>query len=367
MQNKEQAQRLHIGLVGPLPPPFGGMANQMKQLVRLLRSEGVEVSIVQTNAEYRPKVVARLTGVRAFFRLVPYLFKLWKLAGRVDVIHLLANSGWSWQLFAAPAIWIGYFLKIPVVVNYRGGEASAYLDKAIRSVRPTLARGRALIVPSPYLQEVFAGFGFEADVIPNIIDLQRFRPVDARAAGAGESPHLVIARNLEPIYGITTAIEAIARLQPEVPGLRVSIAGSGPQEQELKALASALGLEEVITFTGRLPPDEIAALYRDADVMINPTTVDNMPNSLLEAMASGLPIVTTNVGGIPYVVKDGVTALFVEPGDADGMANQVQRVLNDEPLYGRLVANGLEEVRQYAWPVVREQWLTLYRRLAGAS
>ena len=365
MQSKEQGRTLHVGLVGPLPPPFGGMANQMKQLNRLLRAEGVAVSIVQTNPAYWPRAIGRFRRLRAFFRFIPYSLRLWKLAGQVDVIHVLANSGWSWQLFASPAIWIGYLRKTPVVVNYRGGEARVYFGRAIKRIRPTMLRGDALIVPSAYLQDVFTEFGFTTQVIPNIIDLERFRPADEPHMASKESLHVVITRNLEPIYDIDTAIHAIAILKPNFPGMRVSIAGSGPKEQELKAFSRRLGLEDVITFTGRLDPDQIAELYRDADVMLNPTRVDNMPNSLLEAMASGLPIVTTDVGGIPYVVEDGRTALFVEAGDAQEMASQVKRLLDDPGLFKRLINNGLEEVQQYAWPVVKTQWLKLYRQLAG--
>ena len=365
MKLKDPGPNFRVGLVGPLPPPFGGMANQMKQLIRLLRSEGVEVSVVQTNPDYWPKAIGKFKRVRAFFRLVPYLHKLWKLAVDVDVIHVLANSGWSWQLFATPAVWIGHFRNTPVIVNYRGGEARKYFGKAIRRVRPTIIRGDALIVPSAYLQEVFAEFGLGAKVIPNIIDLKRFSPKGQLKQRAQDRPHLVITRNLEPIYDISMAIRAISILAPKVPGMRVSIAGSGPQETELKALSSRLGLDEVITFSGRLPPDDIADLYRDADIMLNPTAVDNMPNSLLEAMASGLPIVTTNVGGIPYVVKDGETALFVDTGDARAMADQVLRLLGDHTLYAALVSNGLAEVQQYAWELVRDQWLGLYRQLSN--
>ena len=365
MQSQQKGSALRIGLVGPLPPPFGGMANQMKQLSKLLRKEGVEVRIVQTNADYWPKAVGRFRRVRAFFRLVPYVLRLWRLAAQVDVIHVLANSGWSWQLFATPAIWIGQLRNIPVVVNYRGGKAKNYFGRAIARVRPTMSRGAALIVPSPYLREVFAEFGFKAAVIPNIIDLERFHPADRRDSEKGQGPHLVITRNLEPIYDIGTAIRAVAQIAPKMPGLRVSIAGSGPQEKELKALASKLDLDQVIDFIGRLPPEAVAELYRSADLMLNPTTVDNMPNSILEAMASGIPIVTTNVGGIPHVVRDEETALFVAPGDAEGMAAQVRRVLSEEGLRERLVTNGLTEVRQYAWPEVRARWLECYRKVAG--
>jgi hypothetical protein len=86
-------RRFSLGLVGPLPPPNGGMAMQTEQLARLMREEGLAVEIVQTNAPYRPHWVERIRIVRAGFRLLPYLVQVWRLAGRSDVIHLMANSG----------------------------------------------------------------------------------------------------------------------------------------------------------------------------------------------------------------------------------------------------------------------------------
>ena len=86
---------VRIGLVGPLPPPNGGMAMQTLQLERLLGEEGVTVELLQTNAPYKPAFIGTIRGLRAVFRLLPYLWRVWRLAGRVDVIHLMANSGWS--------------------------------------------------------------------------------------------------------------------------------------------------------------------------------------------------------------------------------------------------------------------------------
>ena len=107
---------MHIAVVGPLPPPAGGMANQTRQLVELLRGEGAGVEVVQVNAPYRPTWAGRLKGVRAIFRLVPYFLQLWRAAGRADLLHVMANSGWSWHLFAAPAIWIGGLVCLAGVI-----------------------------------------------------------------------------------------------------------------------------------------------------------------------------------------------------------------------------------------------------------
>ena len=282
-------KKLCLGVVGPLPPPAGGMATQTSQLVKLFKEEGLEVCLVQTNRPYRPKSVEKLRGVRALFRLVPYLVAVWKMAGKVDVIHLMANSGWSWQLFSTPVVWLAWLKNTPVIVNYRGGEAGSYFKQSFRWIRPTLNRATKIVVPSGYLQEVFAKFGVETTVIPNIINLERFRPaaiVDDAPATKGF--RVIITRNLEAIYGIATAINALA---------------------------------------------------------------------------CGVPVVTTDVGGIPYIVSQEKTALMVPAGDEVAMAAQIVRLYREEETRQRLIDNGLDAVRLYAWPVVKEQWLTLYRSL----
>ena len=83
------------------------MANQCEQLVRLLRDEGMSVNLVRTNSPYRPAWTGAIPILRAGFRLVPYVWKLWRAIGRSQVVHVLANSGWAWHLLAAPALWIG--------------------------------------------------------------------------------------------------------------------------------------------------------------------------------------------------------------------------------------------------------------------
>ena len=119
-----------ICIVGPLPPPSGGMANQCEQLVRLLGVEGVKVELVRSNAPYRPAWAARLPVLRAGFRLVPYCLRLWRAAGRSQVMHVFANSGWAWHMFATPALLVARLRGVAVIVNYRGGHAETFLAKA---------------------------------------------------------------------------------------------------------------------------------------------------------------------------------------------------------------------------------------------
>jgi len=358
---------LHIGLVAPAPPPYGGMANQAQQLRRLLDQEGnLKVSFVQTNPAYTPKIIAEIKGIRALFRLVQYVTKIIRLVNQVDVIHLFANSGWSWQLFSAPVLWIAWLSRTPVIVNYRGGEAGVYFKQSIRWVAPSMNKSSAIVVPSEYLKSIFSQFNFETCIIPNIIDLQRFK----QATNTGlenKCPHLIVTRNLEAIYGLSTAIQAVAYLKRKNIAVKLSIAGSGKQETTLRQLVSDLGLSETVFFTGKLTPEQIIELYQTADIMLNPTTVDNMPNSILEAMASRVAIITTNVGGIPHIVENEKTALFVNVNDSKAMAECVIRLINDSQLYSNLTTNGYTTVKQYEWSQVKQDWLALYQKLGSKS
>jgi glycosyltransferase involved in cell wall biosynthesis len=351
---------LRVCLVGPLPPPAGGMANQTRQLARLLSGEGATVEIVQVNPPYRPAWVAGLRGLRALFRLLAYVAQLWSAVARADIVHVMANSGWSWHLFAAPAVRIAAWRGTPVLVNYRGGEAGIFLQRAAASVRRTMARAAGLLVPSGFLQDVFARHHIASRVVPNIVDLQRFQPLP-HPESAGRAPQLMIARNLEPIYGIDVALRAFARVLAQHSGATLVIAGSGPLRDDLKALAASLGIESRVRFTGQLDPDQMAALYADSALSINPSHADNMPNSVLEAMASGVPVVSTRVGGVPYIVQHGRTAMLVPPGDHRAMADAILQVLAEPLLAARLRDAALETVQRYRWDVVRDQLLAAYQ------
>jgi glycosyltransferase involved in cell wall biosynthesis len=350
---------LRIGLVGPLPPPEGGMANQCLQLSRLLAGEGIDVEVVRTNEPYRPAVIEKLRFARALFRLLPYAWRVWRMTGRVDAVHVFANSGWAWHLCAAPAVLLSRLRGTPVIVNYRGGAADAFLERAPSRVRRTIAAADALVVPSGFLEGVFARHGLRAVTIPNVVDLARFKPAPAR--GAHAAPHVIVTRNLEPLYDVPTALRALAIVARRFPGARMTVAGTGPERASLGRLAQELGIESRVRFAGRVDNAQIAGLYAEADVMVNPSTVDNMPISVLEAFASGVPVVSTNVGGVPFMARHEHTALLVPPRDPDAMAGAITRVLAESEIAQRLAANGLEEARRYAWPAVRELWLAQYR------
>ena len=142
----------------------------------------------------------------------------------------------------------------------------------------------------------------------------------------------------------------------------MTVAGSGPELANLQALVLQLELKDSVQFSGGIDNARIPALYASADCMINSSTVDNMPISILEAFASGVPVVSTCAGGIPDMVEHGVSGLLVPIGDDEAMAREVIRVLQNPEVASRLRQAGLADAEKYAWPQVRSQWLAAYIR-----
>ena len=358
-------ERLRICLVGPLAPPSGGMATQLAQVSTLLRDEGHAVEVVANNAPCRPAWLEKVRGARAVFRLYPYVFRLWVAAGRNDVVHVLANSGWAWWLFAVPAVLIARWRRTPVIVNYHGGGAFDFFSRARPGALAILRAADALVVPSAFLRDVFAHFGVEAEIIPNVIDTRRFAPAPGgRTKGRF---HVVVTRNFDPVYDIPTVLRAFAIAASSIADAHLSVTGSGPERSRLEALCTELGIAGRVSFTGRIDNSAIHRLYQSADLMVNPSLVDNQPVSILEAFACGVHVVSTNVGGVPLVAEHERTALLVPPGDPRSMAQAMLRIAGDAQLAEGMASAGLEESRKYDWSGVGPAWASCYRRLTART
>lgn len=354
-----------LTIVGPLPPPAGGMANQTAKLAELLRGEGLQVNVIQTNPAYQPAWVGKLPVLRAGVRLWQFFRTLQReLTPQVQLIHLMANSGWSWHLFAAPVIWVARRKKIPVVLNYRGGYADAFFAKSWSRVEASLRHCAVILVPSTFLQQVFARYGKDSVIVQNVLDTELFVPV-ATAGRDTDAPHVVVTRNLEAIYDVASCIRAFAVIQQQFPAARLSIAGTGPELAALQQLVSELQLKQV-QFVGRLTPQQVAALYQDADLMLNGSLVDNTPNSLIEAMASGVPVVSTDSGGIPQLVTHQKDALLVPAGQPAELASAALTVLQDTALRQSLIEAGLANAARFSWhkvwELLQQQYLQVLAR-----
>lgn len=350
-----------ISFVAPTLDILGGQGIQAATLAAALRADGYEVDFIPINPCFPAGLrwLRRLPYARTLLNQALYVMRLLRLR-RADVVHVFSASYWSFLLAPVPAILAGRSLGKRIVLHYHSGEAADHLARWGVLVHPWLRLVDRIVVPSEYLRAVFARHGYRAQAIRNVVDVSRFRYRERAVL----RPRLVSTRNLEPDYRVDNTLEAFALLRAPYPEATLTIAGSGSDEPRLRRLAASLGASG-IRFKGRVEPAEMPCLHDEADIFANSSVVDNQPVSLLEAFASGLPVVSTATGDIGAMVRDGETGLIVPPGDPAAMAKAVTSLL-DDPERARLIARqARQEVERYTWPRVRAEWAAAYGESAA--
>jgi glycosyltransferase involved in cell wall biosynthesis len=356
----ESERPIAVAIVAPSLAILGGQAVQARRLLDAWTNDpDVHAWLVPINPE--PPRWLRWTSKIKYIRTLVTQFTYWPQLARelrrADVVHVFSASYFSFLLAPYPAVLAARMAGRPVLMNYRSGEAPDHLQRSPLA-RRTLRAVAGNVVPSRFLQEVFASHRIEARVIPNIIDRERF----AFRLRDPLRPRLLSTRNFESLYNVECTLRAFARVQQRWPDATLTLVGGGSEEGALRHLADELKLRGV-TFAGRVAPDEIWRHYADADIYVQTPDIDNMPSSVLEAYASGLPVVSTNVGGIPAILTDGVHGLLAPARDHEAIASHVLRLLDDDRLARRLALAGFDATEDLAWDRVRVQWLDVYRGL----
>ena len=355
---------LRVTIVAASLRYVGGQSVQADLLLRHWRDDPeVQAELVPIDPSFPGwlKWTERIPGLRTLVRGPFYLHALWRGLENADIAHVFSASYWSFLLAPVPAWLVARLRKKKVLLHYHSGEARDHLRR-FRMSRSMLSRMDMLVVPSAYLVDVFAEFGLTAEAVPNILDLSQF----AFRPRKPLRPHLVCTRGFHPYYRIDLVVEAFAEVQKFFPEARLDLAGGGPVEEQIRDLVHTLNLSGV-RFLGVVSRAEIGGVYNAADIFVNASSLDNMPVSVLEAFASGTPVVSTAPEGMRYLVDHERTGLLSPPGDATLLAENILRLLKDEGLSSRLAANAYEESSRYRWTSVREQWLAAYRALMPES
>jgi glycosyltransferase involved in cell wall biosynthesis len=360
--NNGAAQRPKLLLVSPLPPRAGGIGIQSAMLLRGLVRDGWTVRPIRSNTGERvvagwPRLLRRLA---LGFVWCGFLARVAVGLLRSQAVILVTSSWLTFHLKARPVLSLAVWFGRPVILVYKGGDAGNFIAAEGAKVLPAIHRARRLVVPSEFLRAMFAGHGLAAQVIPNLIDEQRFsfrpRPVEPLRG--------LVTRSLEPIYNNALAIRAWAILRRTHPGAELWIAGEGPDEAMLRRLAEEI-CPGAVRFLGQQRHEDMGRLYDQCTVLVNPTNIDNMPGSVLEGQTAGLPVVSTNVGGVPLLVEQEKTGLLVPPDNPGAMAAAVERLVSESGLAERLARRAREAVRKYEWQVVGAQWQKLIADVAA--
>jgi glycosyltransferase involved in cell wall biosynthesis len=350
--------RTRAAIVGPSLNYVGGQSVQVDLLLRHWSGDpDVEAGFIPVDPHFPPSLrwIQKVPGLRTVVRTPFYFAALWRGLGNTEIAHIFSASYSSFLIAPVPAWLIAQLRGKKTIVHYHSGEARDHLRKS-RIARFVLARVDRIITPSAYLVDVFLEFELSAEPIPNIIDFSQFRFRERRPL----RPHFVCTRGFHPYYCVDVVVQAFAVIQEAFPEAVLDLVGQGPLEAEIRELVSQLKLKNV-NFCGVASRDEIGKYYDRADIFLNASRLDNMPVSVLEAHASGTPVITTEPEGMRYLVKPGRTGMLSPVGDAHALAANAMRVLKDESLATTLIAGGFEQIGQYKWEIVREQWLRAYQ------
>jgi len=350
---------IRVLLVAPSLDIVGGQAVQASRLLELLQTDpSIQVEFLPINPRL-PGPLRSLQKIKYLRTVVTsgtFLCKLLLKAWRFDILHSFSAANYSFLLSAAPVVLVGRLYRKKSIVNYRDGRASQHLAQW-RSAR-LLRLADRIVAPSGYLVDVFAQFGYRAQSIYNIIDLDRFRFRERRPV----RPVFLHNRGLEQLYNVPCTLKAFGVVQQRYPEACLTIAHDGPMRARLEQMVRNLGLRNV-KFIGTVPQNEVPGLCDAADIYLTSPNIDNMPGSLLECYASGLPLVATKAGGIPYIARNEETALLVDLNDHEAMARAALRLIEEEGLAQRLVTAARLQCELYSGRAVGKEWLALYAEL----
>jgi glycosyltransferase involved in cell wall biosynthesis len=250
-------------------------------------------------------------------------------------------------------------IDVPVIINLPG-EPNARYQRDLHLADALVADGWAA-------DHLPAKIGRPIERLSKGVDCEKFHPDGSAVRQTLRLDRrrvvLVVAR-LVPIKNVALLIDAVAMVRTHVPDVHLVVVGNGPEGAALRSRAAQLGLAEAVTFAGAIPHQDTPPFYRSADVFALSSDFDNSPNAILEAMASGLPVVATDVGGVRHFVRDPIGGAVVPGGDAAALAYAVERFLV-EPDAARAAGahNRARASSEFSWRASAMQLLDVYRRV----
>ncbi len=343
-----------ICLIGPYPPPYGGMAVQLKLLGENLLKEGFNVSIVKANIKI-PKFL-NFKGVRTCTNFFFYFSNLLRTIPKNDIIYIFGASHLYFFLIVTPAVLLGNLFCKRVFVNYRGGGPQDFFRRNKYLIKSVLKKSK-IVVPSAYLQEVIKQFlDLDSYIVPNFTYLEQFT---FRKRSLFQ-PLLLCTRNFYHFYNIPCIIKAFKLISERYHDAFLGLVGDGPEKENIINLIHNLGIEKKIKLYGKISHDKLPSIYNRYDIFVNASRIDNFPGSILEAFSAGLPVVTSNVGGIPYLVKNGETGFLVDPDNYEEFAEKIIFLIRNPEVTKTLVNNARKVAETYKWENIKKILINLW-------
>lgn len=328
--------------VGNIISGHGKTATTIETLGKLLQKEGFDIRLTSNK---KNKIL----------RLFDMLWTVFKLRKKLDYVLIDTYSTTNF-LYAYYVSKLCIRFKIKHIPILHGGNLEERLKHSKAKSDLIFKNAHVNVSPSMFLKTVFEKYGYTNLIhIPNNVELAEY-PFKYRKQVKAK---LLWVRSFAEIYNPQLAVEVVHGLK--LNGIEASLCMVGPKKdasfEKTKALAKELDVE--VKFTGKLSKHEWIWLSADYDIFINTTNFDNTPVSLIEAMALGMPIVSTNVGGISYLIEDQKDGLLVKPNTSKEMISQIENLIDSPELVQKLTQNARTKAELFDWEVVKAQWKEL--------
>lgn len=365
---------MKIAIMIPLFPPkwLAGTEIATYNIAKHLARRGHEVHVITALDTGLPKesteegiYVHRIFWQKIrFVGVISFWTKVFLVLRKVnpDIIHAQSIG------ICIPAFIAKKLLRKPYVVWGRGSDV--YLPgKFTKSISKLVLKNANTVIAltDDMKREMQNICSREVSVIPNGIDLTSFGDLSRKEARSklqikeGEKVILFVG-TLRPVKGVRYLIEAMSGVNQDHPKAKLMLVGDGEEREELESLVEEFGLNERVKFIGRVQNEEIPQYMVASDVLVLPSLSEGFPVTILEAMASGLPIVATKVGGLPEIIKDGENGILVESKSPDEIAEKVLLILGDDGLREKISGNNRGEAKRYSWKSAVDKLEEIYQK-----
>jgi L-malate glycosyltransferase len=328
-------------------------------LGNMLSGSSGSVSVIEILAPklgYRYEIMCASSKKNKALRLWDMLSTVFKNRQKVSLVIIDSYSSNAFWYTVLSSLLCRQF-KIPYIPILHGGKFPERIKKSKFWSKQVFNNSYINIAPSGYFLNHFKSAGFNVVLIPNMVDIEKhhFKVRDSA------NPKILWVRAFHSMYNPLLAIDTISLLIDEYPDIELCMVGADKDGtlEKFRNYAAEKEVVNKIRITGRLSQDEWSSVSTEYDVFLNTTNVDNTPLSVIEAMALGIPVVTTNAGGLPYLVENEVDGLLVPTGDADKMASAIKRVIKDPALCKALSQNGRKKAETFTWDAIKEQWFDI--------
>lgn len=346
--SRREVNRHGIMILGPMLGRHPGLIpSQGETLASLFRTDGWHV----VAASSHPTRAGRLLDI---VKTVAW----WGREAPIQVLNVFGGRSFLVEDIASA---LGRVMGQRIIMVLRGGALPDFISRFPRWSKRVIRRADVIVTPSEYLRRRFSSFGVASEVIPNVIPVESYPWMRRRTL----RPRLFWMRTFHPIWNPEMAVRVLKDLQSDFPDASLVMAGENKYGNRVavERIVAQLGLGAAVRFPGFLDLAGKVQEGSSADVFINTNRIDNMPVSVLEAMALGLPVVSTDVGGIRDLLEDGTTGLIVPDNDHAAMARAVRRLLSDQELAERLSMNGRALAEGCSWVRVRPRWERLIEQM----